>query len=433
MVARKTVCLRRLGGNRPGEERAGRFFANKKVTAPKIVEGWSDRTGAACAGRHVLAIDDTTEVKFPTTAQRRRGLGPVKHGNTYGVLVHAMIAVDATTNACLGLVGGEVWTRPGVVTEHHRDRPFEDRESHRWLATAERAREVLRPAAMITVMSDREGDIYPKWASLPQTGVHLLTRAMVDRRLVDGGTLFAAAGKYAVAGKRQINLPARQPDRAKRIAVVELRYGSVEICRPRDEQDRTLAKTVRLWLLDVREVNPPADVEPLHWRLVTTHEITDTAKAWQVVGWYQARWVIEQLFRVMKSQGLQLEDSQIATGDRLTKLAADATKAACIDMQVMQKRDDKDKLPVSNVFSEPEIETLEALCPTLEGNTRRQQNLHSPASLAWAAWIISRLGGWNCYYKPAGPITMRRGMEQFYSIHQGRQLEIRLKREVRIP
>jgi hypothetical protein len=43
----------------------------------------------------VLAIQDTTEVKFPTQAQRRRGLGPVKQGNTYGVLVHAMIGVDA--------------------------------------------------------------------------------------------------------------------------------------------------------------------------------------------------------------------------------------------------------------------------------------------------------------------------------------------------
>jgi len=321
MVVRKTVCrslssgrpsagpVGRVGGNRKGEEQAGRLFANPKVTAEKIVEGWSDRTGSACAGRHVLAIDDTTEVKFPTAAQRRRGLGPVKKGNAYGVLVHAMIAVDATTNACLGLVGGEVRTRAGVVTEHHRDRPFEDRESHRWLATAERAKQVLRPAAMITVVSDREGDIYPKWACLPQTGVHLLTRAMVDRRLVGGGTLFAAISEVAVAGSRRIDLPARQPDRAKRTAVVELRYGAVEICRPRDEPDRTLAKTVRLWLLDVREVNPPADVEPLHWRLVTTHEITDAAKAWQVVGWYQARWVIEQLFRVMKSQGLQLEDS----------------------------------------------------------------------------------------------------------------------------
>ncbi len=263
---------------------------------------------------------------------------------------------------------------------------------------------------------------------------------MVDRRLVGGGTLFAALSEVAIAGRRQIHRPARQPDRAKRTAVVELRYGSVEIFRPRDEQDRTLAKTVRLWLVDVREVNPPADVEPLHWRLVTTHEITDTAKAWQVVGWYQARWVIEQLFRVMKSQGLQLEDSQLCSAERLVKLAAPAfagaglaTKAACIDIQLTQERDGKDRLPASNVFTEPEIETLEALCPTLEGKTVRQHNLHPVASLAWAAWIIARLGGWNCYYKPPGPITMRRGMEQFYQIHRGRQLEMMLKRDVRIP
>jgi hypothetical protein len=433
MVLRKTVCLRRLGGHRRGEERAGRFFANQKVTAAKIVEGWSMLTGPACAGRHVLAIQDTTEVKFPTTAQRRRGLGPVKHGNTYGVLVHAMIAVDASTTACLGLVGGEVWTRPGVVTEHHRDRPLVERESRRWLATAERAKEVLQPAAMVTVVADREGDIYPNWACLPPAGVHLLTRAMVDRRLVEGGTLFGAAAGFAVAGRRQIELPARQPDRAKRTAIVELRFGEVEIYRPRDEQDRTLAATVRLRLVDVREVDPPDGAEPLHWRLMSTHEITDAAKAWQVVGWYQARWIIEQLFRVMKSQGLQLEDSQLATGERLVKLAAAATKAACIDMQLVQERDGKDQLPASTIFTEPEIETLEALSPTLEGKTERQQNLHPVASLAWAAWIIARLGGWNCYYKPPGPITMRRGMEQFYPIHRGRQLEMRLKREVRTP
>lgn len=282
-------------------------------------------------------------------------------------------------------------------------------------------------------MDDREGDIYPKWASLPQTGVHLLTRAMVDRRLIGGGTLFDAAGQFAVAGRRQIDLPARQPDRAKRTAVVELRLGTVEICRPRDEQDRTLAATVPLRLIDVREVNPPEGVEPLHWRLVTTHEIADTAKAWQVVAWYQARWIIEQLFRVMKSQGLQLEDSQIASGERLVKLAAVATKAACIDMQLVQERDGRDRLPAANVFTEPEIETLEALSPTLEGKTERQQNLHPVASLAWAAWIIARLGGWNCYYKPPGPVTMRRGMEQFYPIHRGRQLEMALQRDVRIP
>ena len=427
MVALKTVCLRRLGGNRRGEEQAGRFFANRKVTAAKIVEGWSLRTGAAAAGRHVLAIQDTTEVKFPTSAQRRRGLGPVKKGNAYGVVAHAMIAVDAESHACLGLVGGEVHTRDGVVTEHHRDRPLSERESRRWVETAERAKEVLASAAMVTVVADRESDIYPAWASVPRAGFHLLSRAMVDRRLAGGGTLFNAAESFAVAGKRKIELPARQPDRAARTAMVEMRFGEVEICRPRDEQDRDLSKTVRLRLVDVREVAAPEGVEPLHWRLLTTHEVADAEKAWAIVGWYQARWTIEQLFRVTKSQGLQLEDSQLASADRLVKLTAAAIKAACIDIQLVQERDGTHQLPASTVFTEPEIKTLEALSPTLEGKTERQKNPHPARSLARASWVVARLGGWNCYYKPPGPITFRRGMEQFHAIHRGRLLGSQLE------
>jgi hypothetical protein len=98
------------------------------------------------------------------------------------------------------------------------------------------------------------------------------------------------------------------------------------------------------------------------------------------------------------------------------------TKAACIDMQLVQERDGKHQLPASTVFAEPEIETLEALVQTLEGKTERQKNLHPARSLAHAGWLIARLGGWNCYYKPPGPITLRRGMEQFQAIHRRRLL-----------
>jgi len=145
---------------------------------------------------------------------------------------------------------------------------------------------------------------------------------MSDRLLAGGGTLFTAAAQFPVAGRRvlgldpRIELRAHDPAHPKRTAVVELRYGEVEICQPRNARDHSLPPTVRLPLVDVREacpraldprINPPEGVEPLHWRLLTTHEITDAAGAWQIVRWYQLRWVIEQLFRVMKSQGLQLE------------------------------------------------------------------------------------------------------------------------------
>ena len=133
MVARSTVCVRRLGVSRGGVLRYGRFLASPRVTVEKIIASWAETTRVAAAGRHVLAIQDTTEVTFKTVAARRRGLGLVKKGNVRGVLAHSMIAVDAASGACLGAVTGEVWTRAGRVTKPHRDRRLGERESARWL------------------------------------------------------------------------------------------------------------------------------------------------------------------------------------------------------------------------------------------------------------------------------------------------------------
>ena len=437
MVPRKTTCLKRLGGDRAGEESIGRFFANPKVTAAKIVESWGMRTGPASAGRHVLAIQDTTEVKFPTTAGRRRGLGPCGHGNAHGILAHAMLAVDAGSGACLGLVDGEIWNRPGKATVPLRHRAPCDRESRRWVDTAQRAKTVLAPAATITMIGDRENDFYAMWARIPEPGVHLLIRVQQDRLLAPRagaapGKLFAAAAAFPLAGTRKLELPARRPDRAKRTAEVEIRFGTVEIARPVNEKDLALPATVRLRLVEVKEIDPPGGADPIHWRLLTTHEVNNQTDAWQIVAWYQVRWTIEQLFRVTKSQGLGLEESQIATAGRLMKLTAAAPMAACIDMQLVQERDGTHGSPASQVFSAPEIDTIEALSPVLEGKTERQRNPHSPRSLARASWVMARLGGWNCYYGPPGPIVMHRGMERFHAIHAGRLLGSVMERDVRI-
>jgi hypothetical protein len=75
------------------------------------------------------------------------------------------------------------------------------------------------------------------------------------------------------------------------------------------------------------------------------------------------------MHRGVKSQGLQLEDSQLAAAERLERLAAVAVKAACIDIQLTQERDGKHQLPGSTVLNEPEMDTVEALVPTLEGST----------------------------------------------------------------
>ena len=419
MLGRKSVCLRRLaGGQRREIVRFGRFLSNPRVTVERLIEGWGVQSAMACAGRHVLAIQDTSDFNFRTTAVRRRGLGEIGKGVGRGLLLHAMLAVDADTRSCLGLVSGRLWTRPSRRRVDHSKRPLSDKESQRWLSTAAAAKKVLAAAASVTVVADRESDIYAEWARLPGPRFHLLTRAMHDRLIAQGGRLSSAS--LAPAGDAEIDLAARTSRPARR-AKLTARFGRVTLMRPGNTREVGLPKTVSVSLVEVVEQNPPPGTKAILWRLLTTHEVTDAAMAWRVIGWYRARWIIEQLFRTLKQQGLQVENSQLETAEGLLKLTAIAARVACITLQLVQARDGQSNQGTEIAFTPTEVRTLEALLPGLEGKTAAQKNPHPRRSLAWAAWIIAKLGGWDGYKssKPPGPITFRHGLEHFHSIAQG--------------
>jgi hypothetical protein len=419
MVVRASSCLRRAAAGRRSQiVRYGRFLANEKVTLDALLAGWGEQTAVAAAGRHVLAIQDTSEINFRTTAEHRRGLGEIGKGVGRGLLLHAMLALDAQSAACLGLVAGQIWTRQGRVTVPHDKRQPQEKESWRWISTAERAKTILAAAAMVTVIDDREGDIYAKWASVAAQDFYLLTRSMHDRVLADGRSMYETAAGLPIADVATIDLMARA-NRPARQAKLALRYGRVSLQRPQGPSLRDLPRTVDLSLIEVVECDPPPDVEALHWYLLTTHAVSDPVAAWQMVSWYKQRWTIEQLFRILKSRGLQLEDSRLETADRLLKLTAIAAKAAAITLQLVQARDGRSAEPASTAFTDTEIHVLDALGRQYQGWTKLQSNPHPPHSLAWAAWIIARLGGWDGYprTKP-GPITMRHGLQYFLGVTQ---------------
>jgi hypothetical protein len=95
MVARTSTCLRRLaGGRRSGIVGFSRFLANPRVTVEALLDGWGAELSQGCAGRHILAIQDTSEFNFTTTKERSRGLGQIGKGSGRGVLLHAMLGVE---------------------------------------------------------------------------------------------------------------------------------------------------------------------------------------------------------------------------------------------------------------------------------------------------------------------------------------------------
>lgn len=129
-------------------------------------------------------------------------------------------------------------------------------------------------------------------------------------------------------------------------------------------------------------------------------------------------WDIEQTFRALKGDGLKLPETQIQDAPRLFKLAALGLGAAVRTIQLVDARDGSPR-PATDVADEATLEAAAAIGPSLEGRTARQKNPHPPRSLAWLAWIIARLGGWNCYYKPPGPKTMRAGWDRFAAMVAG--------------
>ena len=114
------------------------------------------------------------------------------------------------------------------------------------------------------------------------------------------------------------------------------------------------------------------------------------------------------MFRVLKKDGLDLEASQVTEAHRLFNLAASGLVASVRILQLVDARDGSPR-PATDVIDAASIAPVAAIGAELEGRTARQRNPWDEGSLAWLAWIVARLGGWNCYYRPPGPKTMANG------------------------
>ena len=284
----KGISVAGLGGNRTGEMRFGRFLHNPKVTVEEMVATAKKRACAQVLGRHVLTIQDTSGLRVD-----EKGLG---------LSFHPVIAVDADDGRMLGLVDNSFLARKGGARAGRKQRSIEEKESWRWLEGAKSAAALAEAgAASVTVIADREGDIYESFAFKP-AGAELLVRAAQDRVLADGSRLFAKASGWDEAGRMSVDLPAIPRSssapcgsaplkgRKARRAQLSLRFGTVEIAKPHHKQGGAeLPKTLTLQVIDACEVDPPEGKEAAHWRLITSHKVEDIEAARRIVSFYRKR------------------------------------------------------------------------------------------------------------------------------------------------
>ena len=403
----RPLRVRRLGENRRGEIRLTRFLRHEAVHPAVMLAQTAAGTAERCRDRRVLVIQDTTVL------QSSGG------GGTY---LHCSLALDGESGALLGLVDAQFLERHAGEREQRRGRGIEDKQSFRWLEGVEQAASVCAGARQITCVADRESDIYESFA-LRTSETDLLVRACHDRSLEDGPRLFAHLSAQPVAAQATLDLPGR-PGRAARTARLSVRFARLSLARPRHGQRQDLPASVTVQAIELREEDPPAGSDPVHWRLLTTHPVRDAAEALAVAELYRERWAIEQFFRTLKTQGFDVENVRIADPGARRRLIMAAVVAAVCVQQLVQARDGGERglRPITDAFAPEDQPLLEACCMQLEGRTDRQKNPHPRGSLAYAAWVCARLGGWTGYYGKPGPVVMLEGWKEFQARKRGAAL-----------
>ena len=386
-----------------------RFFDNDDIKIDDLLAPHRQRTGERCADHQtVLMLNDTSYLEF-TGHPATQGLGALSQKETLGMLIHPTLAATLEGTP-LGLADLQIWTRPQEdFGKSHRlkERAVAEKESQKWLNSyrATVGFQNNHPALHLVFISDRESDIFdlfdlaqaaPLEARLEPTAKRpdLLIRVAQNRCLVPTDPessedhiakhLWEFLANQPLAGIYAIDVPRRDKQPARH-AELEIRFAEVMIALPKGQPKRG-RQPVKLWAIWAHEKNPAAGVEPISWMLLTTIPVTTLADAIEKIQWYTRRWLIELLFKVLKS-GCRFEDRQLETADRLQRcLVIDLVVAWRILYMTTIGRE-LPNLPCTTLFEDDE---WQALYGFVNQTTVLPQGV---PSLQAAIRMVAKLGG----------------------------------------
>lgn len=418
---------------------AYRFFDNDKVTYQNVLEPHVQQTQRRIAEQKVvLLIQDTTDLDLTRPGSKVAGAGSLGSLCRFGAFLHPLVAFtpDGTP---LGTCWATMWTReePAEETRPEKERrrkatPFAEKESRRWVDGLREARAIAQrvPEVRCVAIADSEADVYELFAE-PRGDhpVHWLVRACQDRAVrgdaADPGadparTLRAAVEAQPVLFEQEIKVRGRDPKfqcnpsgrnqpRAGHPARVEVRATTVTL-RPPPRPDGKLPE-VTVHVVQAREVDPPPEGERVEWLLVTTLPIENEEQVREVLRYYTVRFLIEVLFRVLKS-GCRVEERRFEHIDRMLPCAALYLIVAWRTLMVCRLGRGQPELDCEALFDPAEWKSVWMV-------VKRKRPPQKPPGLQPMLRLIAGLGGYvdtPGRVDPPGPQTTWLGLQRMYDL-----------------
>lgn len=422
--------IRRLAANDSEAKAFYRFFQNDRVTEADIIRNMSANCRSCVGGRIVLCIQDSSEINLynhRNRLQKDEYIGVTNASESgLGFFIHPSFVVDAQSMIPYGFADVKVWNRglePPVKDKSHAKKlvAVSEKESYKWIESSIKAKKALSEAASVIIVQDREADIYEQFCLIPDEHTHLLVRAKSNRVLADKTRLFQHLSDQPQAGQYQIMLEGdKRRSVEKRTATLEVRFTKITISS-NQYNDKSLPDSKDLYAIEAREVTQGVE-SPIVWRLLTTLTVEDFETALLCIEWYSCRWMIEEVFRILKKEGFNIEASELAYGKGVRKLCL-LMLETIIKLFVMQiaYAMPEEAIDPKSCFSEQELECMEHQMGQLEGRTEKLKNPYPTSDLKRYIWVVARLGGWKGYASERKPgiTTFWIGLQKLTAILQG--------------
>lgn len=387
LVRTANLMCRRPGGTLPQKLHAPkdlrgayRLFASDEVTHQSILAAHQKVTHQKMLDlqRPVLVLHDATELNY-TAHRSLTGLGQIGNGKNRGYIAQNSLAVDPQSREVIGLCDQVLHRRIKVSKKETaaQKRRRKSRESLLWLkGTAE-----LPNDWNIIDVCDQGADTFEFLEHEMKSGRRFVIRSAYSRGslpsheqggkrtlLRDYARSLEAAGHWTlgVSSKSEMKSPKKKGKkkwvkRIKREAMMAVSFSPVQICPPVNNVGNHNNDSLPMWVVRVWEVDPPKGQERLEWFLLTNSKVETFNDAYEVVGWYECRWVIEEYHKGLKT-GCKIESPQFTSEDRLKPAIAliSIVTLTLLTLRDAGRREDAKERKASDVISEDYIEILSA-------------------------------------------------------------------------
>ncbi|MGB7346192.1 MAG: IS4 family transposase [Pirellulaceae bacterium] len=353
----------------------------------------------------VLVLHDATEMDYSQHFSLAGDLGQIGNGNHRGYIVQNSLAVDSKTRRVLGLTNQVLHHRANVPQGEKlaQKRVRKSRESLLWLKGTQH----LPADRQIVDVCDQGSDTFEFLEHEVHSGRRFVLRTSFDRGVLIGhdddgsgesSNLRTYARTLPVAGTWTLQVTSRESTKSprkkgkkkkvKRIARqanMAVSFAAVAIKAPGKKNGVHGNEPMKVWVVRVWEVDPPAGQERLEWFLVTNEVVDSFAAAYRVVGWYECRWIIEEYHKGLKT-GCQIESPQFTSEQRLQPAIALISVVALtlLSLRDASRQADAKTRAAREIISEDYISVL---CAWRHGKLHEDWTIHD------FYYALARLGG----------------------------------------